>query len=209
MSLYSFRGERHAARLSPGDKSMPKASELKSGMVVRYKDAPYIVRQVQAHNPTARGASTLYKARLNHALTGQKADASFKGDDLLPEVDYQRRQVQFLYRDGDGCTFMDKEDFSQHTLSDDQLGTVLPYLSEDLEGMYAVIIEDICAAILLPAAVELDIVETAPAMKAASATSRTKAAKASTGLEVQVPEYLEEGERIRVSTEDGSFLGRA
>ncbi len=188
---------------------MPKASELKSGMVVQYRDAPYIVRKVQAHNPTARGAATLYKARLNHAITGQKQDASFKGDDMLPDVDYQRRSVQFLYRDGDGCTFMDREDYAQHTLSDDQLDGVLPYLTEDLEGMFAVIIEDVCASIMLPAAVELTITETAPAMKSASATSRTKPAILSTGLEVQVPEYLAEGEVIRVSTEDGSFLGRA
>lgn len=190
-------------------KSMPKASELKSGMVVQYKNAPYIVRKVQAHNPTARGAATLYKARLNHAVNGQKQDASFKGDDLLPDVDYQRRAVQFLFRDGDGCTFMDKEDYAQYVLSDEQLESVLPYLTEDLEGMFAVIIEDVCVSIMLPAAVDLPIVETAPAMKSASATSRTKPAQLSTGLEIQVPEYLDEGEVVRVSTEDGSFLGRA
>lgn len=191
------------------EKPMPKASELKSGMVVLYKDAPYIVRKVQAHNPTARGAATLYKARLNHAVSGQKMDAAFKGDDLLPDVDYQRRAVQFLFRDGDGCTFMDKEDYTQHVLSDEQLENVLPYLSEDLDGMFAVIIEDVCASIMLPAAVDLPIAETAPAMKSASATSRTKPAVLSTGLEIQVPEYLGEGETVRVSTEDGSFLGRA
>lgn len=188
---------------------MPKASELKSGMVVQYKDVPYVVRKVQAHNPTARGASTLYKARLNHAVTGQKMDATFKGDDLLPDIDYQRRAVQFLYRDGDGCTFMDREDFSQYTLSESQLETVLPYLTEELEGMFAVIIEEACVSIMLPAAVDLEITETAPAMKSASATSRTKSATLSTGLDVQVPEYLAEGEVVRVSTEDGSFLSRA
>nr|MBV6629417.1 elongation factor P-like protein YeiP [Oceanococcus sp. HetDA_MAG_MS8] len=188
---------------------MAKASELKSGMVVEYKGAPYIVRQVQAHNPTARGAATLYKARLNHAVSGQKLDASFKGDDQLVDVDFQRRAVQFLYRDAEGCTFMDKEDYTQHVLSEEQLANVTPYLSEDLDGMYAVIIEEVCVAVSLPAAVELSITETAPAMKSASATSRTKPAKLSTGLEIQVPEYLGEGEVIRVSTEDGSFLGRA
>ena len=150
---------------------MPKASELKSGMVVQYKDAPYLVRKVQAHNPTARGAATLYKARLNHAVTGQKMDASFKGDDLLPDVDYQRRAVQFLYRDGDGCTFMDREDYAQYTLSEDQLETVLPYLTEDLEGMFAVIIEAACVSIILPASVDLPIVETPPAMKSASCSN--------------------------------------
>ena len=150
---------------------MPKASDLKSGMVVQYKDAPYIVRKVQAHNPTARGAATLYKARLNHAVTGQKLDASFKGDDLLPDVDYARRNVQFLYRDADGLTFMDKEDYSQHTLSEEQLEGVTPYLTEDLEGLQAILIEEACVSITLPAAVELTITETAPAMKSASATS--------------------------------------
>lgn len=196
-------------RLFHPARNMPKASELKSGMVVQFKDAPYIVRKVQAHNPTARGASTLYKARLNHAVSGQKQDVSFKGDDLLPDVDYQRRAVQFLFRDGDGSTFMDKGDYTQYTLSDEQLESALPYLTEDLDGLSAVLIADVCVSILLPAAVELTITSTAPAMKSASATSRTKAAVLSTGLEVQVPEYLGEGEVIRIATEDGSFLGRA
>jgi len=187
---------------------MPRAAELKSGMIVNFKDQPWIVRQVQAHNPSARGASTLYKARLNHARTGQKLDESFKGDDMLPEVDYQRRAVQFLYQDGEGYTFMDLEDYSQHLLTAEQLGDQIGYLIDGLAGITALIIEDVCVTVQLPATVELEIVETAPAMKGASQSARNKPATLNTGLEIQVPEYIETGTKIKVNTETREFGGR-
>lgn len=188
---------------------MPKASELKSGMVIALHGKPYIVRQVQAHNPTARGAATLYKLRLNHAQSGQKLDQSFKGDEQLSEVDFRRRAVQYLYADGDGYTFMDSEDYSQYTLSAEQLDNVTPFLVDNAEGYTALIVEDVCVGIDPPASVELDIRETAPAMKAASQSARSKPAILSTGLEVQVPEYLSEGERIKLNTATREFISRA
>lgn len=188
---------------------MPKASELRSGMVVAIDGAPYIVRQVQAHNPTARGATTLYKARLHHARSGQKLDQSFKGDDFLAEVDFRRRAVQYLYADTDGYTFMDVEDYAQHTLPEEQLGDVLPFLTENATGFTALLIEDACVGIEAPGTVELEIIETAPAMKGASQSARSKPATLSTGLEIQVPEYLAPGELIRVNTQTREFVSRA
>ena len=187
---------------------MPRAAELKSGMLVTFKDQPWIVRQVQAHNPSARGASTLYKVRFNHASTGQKHDESFKGDDLLPEVDYQRRAVQFLYQDAEGYTFMDLEDYSQHLLTNDQLGDQAAFLSDGLAGITALIIEDVCVTVQLPTTVDLTITETAPAMKGASQSARNKPATLNTGLEIQVPEYVEVGTLIKVNTETKEFGGR-
>ena len=188
---------------------MPKAADLKSGMVVAIDGKPYIVRQVQAHNPTARGASTLYKARLNHAQTGQKLDMSFKGDDFLAEVDFQRRPVQFLFEDADGYTFMDEGDFSQYTLSGAQLENVTPYLVDNASGYTALIVSDQCVGIEPPGTVELTVIETAPAMKGASQSARSKTAKLESGLEIQVPEYLAEGEKIRVNTATREFISRA
>ncbi len=188
---------------------MPKAAELKSGMVVDLDGQPYIVRQVQAHNPTARGASTLYKTRLNHARSGQKLDMSFKGDELLAEMDFQRRAVQFLYQDGEEFTFMDTSDYEQHTLQAGQLDNVRPFLIDNALGYTALIVEDQCVAIEPPGTVELQIIETAPAMKGSSQSARSKTAKLESGLEIQVPEYLAEGERIKLNTATREFVSRA
>lgn len=188
---------------------MPKASELKAGMVVDIEGQPYIVRRVQAHNPTARGASTLYKSVLNHAGTGQKLERSFKGDEWLTDVDFRRRNVQYLYSDGESYTFMDCEDYNQFSLAADQLENVLPFLTDGAGGFIALIVEDVCVGIDPPPTVELEIVETAPAMKGASQSARTKTAKLASGLEIQVPEYLSEGERVKVNTATWEFMSRA
>lgn len=188
---------------------MPKASELKSGMIVQVRDQPHIVKQVQANNPSARGAATLYKVRFNHVSSGQKLDESFKGDDVLTEVDFQRRQVQYSYQDGDAYVFMDDEDYSQYQLDSEQLSDAIPFLTDGLSGITALLVEGQCVAIQLPTIVEMPIIETPPAMKAASASARNKPAKLPTGLEVQVPEYLSEGEAIKINTETGEFVSRA
>ena len=188
---------------------MPKASDLKSGMIVQIRDQPHVVKQVQANSPSARGAVTVYKVRFNHVSTGQKLDESLKGDDFLPDVDFQKRQVQFSYVDGDAYIFMDNEDYSQYQLDADKLTEVIPFLSDGLSGITALLVEGECVAVQLPTVVEMPIVETPPAMKAASASSRNKPAKMPTGLEIQVPEYLSEGEVIKINTETKEFVSRA
>lgn len=188
---------------------MPKASEIKTGMVVDVDGQPYVVKQVHAQNPSARGAATLYKMRLNHAGTGQKLDRSFKGDDMLPDIDFQRRAVQFLYSDAEGYTFMDVEDYNQYSLTAEQLEDVTPFLTDGAAGFIALLVEDACVSVEAPASVEMVIVETSPAMKGASASARTKTAKLASGLEIQVPEYLAEGERVKVNTASREFMSRA
>lgn len=188
---------------------MPKACDLKKGDVVAINDQPYIVKNIEVRSPSARGASTLYKMRLNHAQTGQKLDETFTGDDFLKSVDFSRREVQYLYIDGDSYIFMDKEDYSQHGLDADTLEDQIPYLIDNLEGIQALFVEDRCVGIELPPSVNLEVLETAPYVRGASATGRTKPARLSTGLEIQVPEYLETGEVVRVNTQTGKFMSRA
>lgn len=188
---------------------MPRASEVKRGDVVDINDTPYIVKDVEVKNPSARGAQTLYKFRFNNAQTGQKYEETFTGDDILKEANFARRPVQYLYQDGSGYVFMDKEDYSQHTLEGDLLEDQLPYLTDDLEGILGLMVNDNLVGIELPQAVVLEVVETVPAMKSASATARTKPAKLSTGVEIQVPEYIENGTLVRVNTQTGKFMSRA
>lgn len=188
---------------------MPKASELKRGAIVDINGAPHAIKQVEAKSPSSRGAATLYKIRFTNLITGQKLDESYKGDDLLKDAHCNRVPVQYSYCDGDVFTFMDSNDYTPYDLDRSTLEGQIEYLSENLDGLTALVIDDKAVAIELPQSVILTIVDTAPGIKGATATGRTKPATTNTGLEVQVPEYLGPGEEIKVSTTTGKFMSRA
>lgn len=188
---------------------MPKASELKKGDVVDINGVPHIVNQVESKSPSARGAATLYKIRFNNLISGQKLNESLKGDAMLTNAECQRVPVQFSYVDGEQYIFMSTEDYSQYGLDAAALEDQTQYLSDGLEGVTALIVEDRLMAIDLPQSVVMEIVETSPGIKGASASARTKPATLSSGLRVQVPEYMEQGERIKVNTTNGKFMSRA
>ena len=104
---------------------------------------------------------------------------------------------------------MDNEDYSQFTLNEDALEEQIPYLHDGIQGVYGLIVEGNLVGIELPAVVEMAIEETPPAIKGSSASARTKTARFASGLEIQIPEYLETGEVVRVHTETGKFMSRA
>ena len=187
---------------------MPKASEIKKGSVVEIEGEVYLARQIDKRNPSARGASTLYKIKFFNVRNNQKLEQTLKGDDFVKDGDLTRKSVQFSYREGDMVTFMDTEDYSQYILDADALEEQFQYMTEDLEGMIAMLVDGQIVGIEIPQTVELEITETAPGIKGASASARTKPALLSTGLEIQVPEYLESGERIKVNTTNAKFVSR-
>ena len=186
-----------------------KASELKKGLVLDIDGRKVIIRHLEVQSPSSRSGSTLYKVRGHDILTRQKYEARYKGDENLQTVEFGRVPVQFLYRDADGCTFMDKDNYEQYTLAAAVLDDELQYLSENLDGILAMISDDSILGIELPSTVSLEIVDTAPGMKAASSSARTKPATLTTGLVVQVPEYLAPGETIKVNTGTGEYVSRA
>lgn len=188
---------------------MPRASELKRGLIVDINGVPHAVKKVEAKSPSSRGAATLYKVRFTNLKTGQKLDESYKGDDMLKNIDCVRVPVQYSYMDGETYVFMNMEDYSQHGLSADDLQEQCDYLSEGLDGIAALLVDDKILGIELPQSVNLKVVDTAPGIKGATASGRTKPATLSTGLEVQVPEYLEMDEIIKVNTGNGKFISRA
>lgn len=188
---------------------MPKASDLKTGSVIEVDGEVFITRKIDKRNPSARGASTLYKVRFSNIRSGQKLEMTLKGDDFLKDGDLVKKSVMFSYSEGDMITFMDSADYSQYTLNADILVEQSGYITEDLEGMIALLVDGQIVGIEIPQTVTLEITETTPSIKGASATARTKPAILSTGLEIQVPEYLETGERIRVNTANAKFLSRA
>lgn len=188
---------------------MPKASDLKRGMVVEVNNEPYSVKDIEVRNPSSRGASTLYKVRFNHLKTKQKRDESLKGDDFLKEVDCERKLVQFSYHDGEEYSFMSLDDYEQYAINGSDIEEEQDFLIEGLEDIVAVLLDGVLVAIELPAAIAMEIIETAPGIKGATAAARTKPAKLATGLEVQVPEYIETGEVIKINTASKKFMSRA
>ncbi len=186
-----------------------KASELKKGVVVSIDRERYIVKEVQVKSPSSRGANTLYKVRYNNVVSKQKFEQTYKGDDDIQMVDLARRSVQLIFREAESCTFMDSEDFSQYTVDNTLLEDELLYLVDGTEGVCALISEGELLGIELPASVALEIVECSPGIKGASASARTKPATLTTGLVVQVPEYLSQGEIIKVNTSNAKFMSRA
>jgi elongation factor P len=188
---------------------MPKASELKRGTVVEINGVPHAVKQIEAKSPSSRGASTLYKVRFNNLQTGQKLDESFKSDDFLKEADCIRQLVQYSYQDGGNYIFMNNDDYSQYEVKAEDIEEQMNYITEGIEGIYALIMDGVLLSIELPQSVDMEIVDTVPALKGATATGRTKPATLTTGLEVQVPEYIEVGEVIKINTGTGKFMSRA
>jgi len=185
-----------------------KANELKKGMVIKVDGHNILIRQVTVQTASSRSGNTLYKARGQNVVTRQKFERGFKGDDNVEPMDFSRRPVQLLFRDSDGCTFMDSETYEQFTVPTEMIEDDLPYISDGLEGLYALIGDDKVIGIELPSTVTLAITECAPGIKGASASARSKPATLSTGLVVQVPEYLGPGEVIKVNTESGEYISR-
>jgi elongation factor P len=185
------------------------AKEIKPGAVVNHNDAPHIIESMTVQSPSARGGATLYKFRARNLVTKQKADITLKGTEGLDGADFHRREVTFMYADTEAAHFLDTADYNQYAVPRDDMADELQYITEGLQGMLALIYNGQCVGIQLPAAVDLKITQCDPAVKGNSATSRTKPATLETGLIVYVPEYLKEGETIRIDTRSGEFLARA
>ncbi|MGA6926310.1 MAG: elongation factor P-like protein YeiP [Desulfosarcina sp.] len=187
---------------------MPKASNLQKSQIVNIDNHPYQVKQIDIHTPSARGANTLYRVRYASLITGQKLEQTYKGNDLLEEMVVDKRRVSFLYRDQNLYTFMDNENYEQHTLSEDALEGQTQWLVDGLEGITALLRDGHPLCVELPQTIDLEIVDTVPAIKGATATNRNKPARLSNGVNVLVPEYMTTGEVIRVNTETGQYMTR-
>ncbi|MEX0678191.1 MAG: elongation factor P [Pirellulales bacterium] len=185
------------------------AKDIKNGMVVNYNQAPCIIESISVQSPSARGAATIYKYRARNLVTKQKIDIVLRGGESLGEADFQRRAIKFMYADQSHMHFLDQQDYNQYSLALDEVAGEAPYLTAELEGVLAMIYNDECVGLQLPVVVELKVIECDPGLRGNSATSRTKPAKLQTGLVVQVPEYLSQGEVVKIDTRTGEFLSRA
>ena len=185
-----------------------KAADVKKGNVVEHNNTVYQVRDIERSSPQGRGGNVTFRFTLYSVPAGNKFDLSLRADDELKEIELVRREASFSYMDGDAYVFLDAEDFTPYQLDANVVGDMAGYITEGLEGVYVQLIDDAPVAIQLPPNVVLEVVDTPPELKGGTATKRPKPAKLSTGLEIQVPEYISNGEKIYVSTLTGEFNGR-
>jgi elongation factor P len=185
------------------------AKEIKTGTVVVFEGNPVIVEGLSVQSPSARGAATLYKFRGRNVVTRNKIDFVLKGTESLDEADFVKRPVQLMYTDATQIYLMDQDSYQQYELPLEDATEQMQYVTEGLEGIKALIYNDECVGIDIPSTIELTIKQCDPSVKGNSATSRSKPAVLETGLQVQVPEFIKEGERIKVDSRTGEFLSRA
>ena len=186
-----------------------KAYDIKRGNVVEHDGKVWQIRDIERSSPQGRGGNVTYRFIMYSVPGGQKLDLSLRAEDELKETEVTRRAVTYSYKDGDAFVFMDSEDYTQYTLDASAVGDAAGYLVDGIEGCFVQLIDDAPVALQLPQSVALKVVDTAPEMKGATATKRPKPATLSTGLEIQVPEYITTGERVLVNTTTGEFSGRA
>ena len=193
----------------PNPKNTMKAYDIKKGNVVEYNGGAYQIRDIERSSPQGRGGNVKYRFTMYSVPGGNKLDISVGAEDDLKEVDLARRQATFSYKDGDAFVFMDDEDFTPYMLDADVVGDGAGYITDGLTGCYVQVIDDAPVGLQLPQSVVLEVVETPPELKGGTATKRPKPAKLNTGIEIQVPEYIANGEKVWVNTVTGEFGGRA
>lgn len=189
---------------------MPRANEIKRGMAVTFNGKLLLVKDIDVQSPSARGASTLYKMRFTDIRTGLKVEERFKGDDILDAISLSRRSVAFSYIDGDEYVFMDDEDYTPYNFKRKQIEEELLFIPESgIPGLHVLTMDGQVLALELPQTVDMEIVDTSPGIKGASASARTKPASMITGLTIQVPEYLSNGDKVRIHIPERRYMGRA
>ena len=186
-----------------------RAAEVKKGNVVEHNGGVYQIRDIERSAAQGRSGNVTFRFIMYSVPGGNKLDISLRSEDELREVELSRRSATYSYKDGDAFVFMDDEDFTPYQLDADVVGDLAGYITDGLAGCYIQVIDDAPVAVQLPANVVLEVVETPPELKGGTATKRPKPARLNTGIEIMVPEYISNGERINVSTVTGEFAGRA
>jgi len=184
---------------------MATTNELKNGMVLNLDGQLWSVLWFQHHKPGKGGA--MVKTKLKSVLSGKVVDKTFNADVKVDIASVDKRQMTYLYHDGDSYVFMDSQSYDQLPLGTDIVGDAANFLLENQEAVVAMH-EGLPLYIELPASVELSVEYTEPGMQGDRSTGGTKPARLETGFEVQVPLFITTGEKVKVDTRDGSYLGR-
>ncbi len=182
------------------------ATQMRPGMIIKHNNDLHSVFSVEHRTPGNLRA--FIQAKLRNVRTGAMFEHRFRSGDAIEKINVDEIAMEFLYQDGDNYYFMNTENYEQLHLTKDILGDSVDYLIPNLQ-IKVEFYDGKAVGIELPQTVEMTVVETEPGLKSATASSVTKPAKMETGLVVQVPPFINEGEKIRVDTAEGSYLSRA
>ena len=182
------------------------ATQLRPGMIIKHNNDLHAVFSVEHRTPGNLRA--FIQAKLRNLRTGAMFEHRFRSSDPIEKITVDEIPMEFLYQDGDSFCFMNTENYEQIHLNKDTLGEAVDYLTPNLQ-IKVEFFDGKAVGIELPQTVDLQVIETEPGLKSATASSVTKPAKTETGLVVQVPPFINEGETIRVDTAEGTYLSRA
>lgn len=184
---------------------MVSTNDLKNGMVLVLDGQLWQVLWFQHHKP-GKG-NTVVRTKIKHVLSGKIVDRTFNADTKVDSATVDRSDMQFLYIDGEDYVFMDNSTYDQIYVPADVVGDAKDYLLENQNATVA--LHDGTPLFLeLPASVELEVTYTEPGLQGDRSTGGTKPATLETGKEIQVPLFITNGEKVKVDTRDGSYLGR-
>ncbi len=186
-----------------------EAIDIKRKTLFEFESAPYYCMDVEVNSPTARGGQTLVRLKMRNLLTNAVFEKTFRAGEKFSEPDLETVPATFLYTDGDGFHFLDQQSYETLTLTGQMVGNATDFLVDSL----AVELNKYNGnpiGLELPIFVDLTVTETEPGLSGASQSgSVTKVATLETGLEIRVPLFIKEGEKVKVSTESREFAGRA
>jgi elongation factor P len=186
-----------------------EAISVKRRTLFELDNTPYICLEADVSTPTARGGQTLVRLKVRNLLTNAVFEKTFKAGDKFKEPDLQLVPASYLYSDGEGSHFLDQESFETHTLSEAMVGSALDFL---IEGTIIELLKfnGNPIGLELPQFVDLVVAHTEPGVRGdTSSGSVTKPSTLETGMELRVPLFIKQGEKVKVSTEKREFAGRA
>ena len=182
------------------------ATQMRPGMIIKHNEQLHSVFKVEHRTPGNLRA--FIQAKLRNLRTGAMFEHRFRSGDAIEKVTVDEINMEYLYQDDVGYVFMNQENYEQITLNTDTLGDAVDYLIPNMT-LRVEFFDGKPVGVELPQTVDLTVIETEPGIKSATASSVTKPAKTETGLVVQVPPFVNEGDKIRVDTAEGAYLSRA
>ena len=185
--------------------AMP-ATQIRRGMVLVFEGDPCRVIEFRHHTPGNLRA--MVQAKLKNLRTGNSFEHRFRAADSIEKANMETHELEFLYQGGDTYHFMNTENYDQLEMDEEALGDAAPWMQGGMK-ILAEYYNGRAIGIDLPNSLTFEIVETAPVMKSATKTASTKPAKLSNGVTINVPEFLQTGEKVRVNPNTGEYLDRA
>ncbi len=183
-----------------------KATECKTGMALEMDGQVWVIVKCE-HVKPGKGPAYV-QVKMKNAKTGGHVEKRLRSAEEVEQAVIDRREMEYLYTDGSGAVFMDNQTYEQNTIPADILGDAMLYLKPN-EQVIGMVYNGQVISVELPAAVELEITDTTPGIKGATATNQLKEATCETGLKTRVPPFIAIGEVVRINTDTGEYLGRA